>query len=447
MPFLIEMLGFSLMGQSLKFKFYLKNFGCTLNQGEGENIRQILLQSRGEEVDDKFKADVIIINSCAVKSPTEDKVIQYIYDCSMTDADIIVTGCLPKINPDRIKRTCPDAILSPPNLGRSILKYVPLQLTNGEAYQMARMPEQPAFLTNQPLTVVIPTSQGCLGSCTYCAVKYARGWLTSYPIKMIVDYARKAVHMGAKELYVTAQDTAVYGKDNCASLPELIEKLLEIEGDFQIRIGMMNPTYTNEIINNLLEIMQKDQRVYRFLHLPVQSGSDRILSLMERGYDIESFNQLIKKIRSIIPKITLSTDVIVGFPGETNHDFEQTLNCIQKNRFDIVNVSKYGDRPFAASNNLPNKIPSDIKKKRSRYITEKVHEIQIVNNKEWEGWKGQVIILKESNRENKFGRNIYYKPVILSEGNLGERVEARILDTSRTSLNGEIVGKIQQVLE
>ncbi len=435
------------MGESLKFRFYLKNFGCTLNQGEGENIRQILLQSRGEEVEDKYKADVIIINSCAVKSPTEDKVVQYIYDCSMTDADIIVTGCLPKINPDRIKGACPDAILSPPNLGKSILKYVPLQLTDGEAYQMARMPEQPVFLPNQPLTAVVPTSQGCLGSCTYCAVKYARGWLTSYPIKMIENYVKKAIDMGAKELYVTAQDTAVYGKDNCASLPELIEKLLEIDGDFQIRIGMMNPTYTGEIIKQLLEIMEKDQRVYRFLHLPVQSGSDRILSLMKREYDIEYFNQLIKKIRNKIPNITLSTDVIIGFPGETNFDFEQTLNCIQKNRFDIVNVSKYGDRPFAASNNFPNKIPTDIKKKRSRFITEKIHEMQIDNNKKWEGWEGQVIVLKETNRGSKFGRNIYYKPVILSEGNLGERVEARITDTSRTSLCGEIVKKIQQAAE
>ncbi|MFW9851419.1 MAG: tRNA (N(6)-L-threonylcarbamoyladenosine(37)-C(2))-methylthiotransferase [Candidatus Thorarchaeota archaeon] len=444
MPFLSEIPRLSLMGESLKFSFYLKNFGCTLNQGEGENIRQILLQSRGEEVADKYKADVIIINSCAVKSPTEDKVIQYIYDCSMTDADIIVTGCLPKINPDRIKRTCPDAILSPPNLGKSILKYVPLQLTNGEAYQMARMPEEPVFLANLPLTAVVPTSQGCLGSCTYCAVKYARGWLTSYPTKMIVNYVKKAVDMGAKELYVTAQDTAVYGKDNCASLPELIEKILEIDGDFQIRIGMMNPTYTSEIIEQILEIMKNDQRVYRFLHLPVQSGSDKILSLMKRGYDIETFNQLIKKIRDKIPEITLSTDVIVGFPGETNFDFEQTLNCIQKNRFDIVNVSKYGDRPFAASNNFPNKIPTDIKKKRSRFITEKIHEMQIDNNKKWEGWEGQVMILKETNRGTKFGRNIYYKPIILSEGNLGEREEVRITDTSRTSLCGEIVKKIQK---
>jgi MiaB/RimO family radical SAM methylthiotransferase len=219
---------------------------------------------------------------------------------------------------------------------------------------------------------------------------------------------------------------------------------LEIDEDFQIRIGMMNPTYTIEIIEQLLEIMKNDQRVYRFLHLPVQSGSDKILSLMKRGYDIETFNHLIKKIKNRIPKITLSTDVIIGFPGETNFDFEQTVNCIQKNRFNIVNVSKYGDRPFAASNKFPNKIPTDIKKKRSRFITEKIHEMQTESNKEWEGWEGQVLVLKETNRGSKFGRNIYYKPVILSEGNLGEREEVRITDTSRTSLSGEIVKKVQQ---
>ncbi|MCG3215097.1 MAG: tRNA (N(6)-L-threonylcarbamoyladenosine(37)-C(2))-methylthiotransferase [Candidatus Heimdallarchaeota archaeon] len=433
------------MGESLKFRFYLKNFGCTQNQGEGENIRQILLHSYGEEVDDRYKADVIVINSCAVKTPTEDKVIQFIYDCSITDADIIVTGCLPKINPDRIKQTCPDAILTPPNIGKSILKYLPLQLINGEAYQMARLPEKPVFLPNQPLTSIVPISQGCLGSCTYCTVKYARGWLTSYPIDMVVNYTKKAIEMGAKELYITAQDTAVYGKDNCVALPDLLKRILEIEGDFQVRIGMMNPIYALEIIDDLLEIMKDDERVYRFLHVPIQSGSDKILDLMNRSYNMENFNLLIKKIRDKIPDITLSTDIIVGFPGETNFDFDQTVNCLEKHKFDIVNVSKYGDRPFAASVKHPNKIPSDIKKKRSKYLTEKVHEIQKAKNKKWHEWEGQILILKETGTGNKFGRNIYYKPVILAKGNLGDRVDIRVIGNSRSTLKGVMVKKIPQI--
>ena len=296
------------MGEGLDFRFYLKSFGCTQNQGEGENIRQILLSSNGLEVESKYSADVIIINSCAVKTPTEDKVIQYIYECSMTDADIIVTGCLPKINPDRIKKACPDAILTPPNIGKSILKYVPLQLTNGEAYKMARLPEIPVFLEAQPLACIVPIGQGCLGSCTYCTVKYARGWLQSYPLKDVLEYTKKAIDKGAKELYVTSQDTATYGKDNGVDLIDLLTEMLEIEGDFQIRIGMMNPKHAAEIIDPLLDLMEKDERIYRFLHIPVQSGSDKILDLMKRDYDIENFNNLVKKIRSRFPKLTLSTD-------------------------------------------------------------------------------------------------------------------------------------------
>jgi len=435
------------MGQSLTFRFYLKNFGCTQNQGEGENIRQILLQSRGEEVDDKYMADVIIINTCAVKTPTEDKVIQFVYDSSMTDADIIVTGCLSKINPDRIKKACPDAILTPPNIGKSILKYVPLQLTNGEAYQMAKLPEEPVFSQELPLTAIVPISQGCLGSCTYCTVKYARGWLTSYPIKSIIDYAKKAIEMGVKELYITSQDTAVYGRDNCATLPELLEKILEIEGDYQIRIGMMNPTYANEIIDKIIELMKKDERIYRFLHIPVQSGSDKILELMKRNYDIEHFNSLVRKIRNELPDITLSTDIIVGFPGEANFDFDLTVKCLEKNQFDIVNVSKYGDRPFAASTSFPNKIPSDIKKKRSKYLSEKVQEIQKLRNERWFEWEGDVIILKETTTGSKFARNIHYKPIILSEGNLGERVHVQIIGNSRSTLKGKIVKSVPQIIE
>ncbi|MHA1224891.1 MAG: radical SAM protein, partial [Candidatus Heimdallarchaeaceae archaeon] len=244
------------------------------------------------------------------------------------------------------------------------------------------------------------------------------------------------VSIGAKELYVTAQDTAVYGKDSVSSLPELLEQFLEIEADFQIRVGMMNPKYAVTIIDDLLDLMERDRRIYRFLHIPVQSGSDKILELMKREYDIDTFNQLVKKIRTRFPKMSLSTDIIVGFPSETNYDFQQSVDCIEKNRFDIVNISKYGDRPFAASSNYPNKIPSDIKKKRSKFITEKLHSLQLQINKEWIGWEGEVLILNETRSDNKFGRNIYYKPVILKTGNLGERVFAIITQASKSSLKG-----------
>ncbi|MCE7742872.1 MAG: tRNA (N(6)-L-threonylcarbamoyladenosine(37)-C(2))-methylthiotransferase [Candidatus Heimdallarchaeota archaeon] len=435
------------MGEDLTFRFFLKSFGCTQNLGEGENIRQILLSSRGKEVKDIYSADVIIINSCAVKTPTEDKLIQYIYDCSMTDADIIVTGCLPKINPDRIKKACPDAILTPPNIGKSILKYVPLQLTNGETYQMARLPEKPVFYNEQPLSVIVPIAQGCLGSCTYCAVKYARGWLQSYSLEDVFEYSKKAIKIGAKELYVTAQDTATYGKDNGVTLVDLIKKILENEGDFRIRIGMMSPNHAIDIMDDLLDLMENDERIYKFLHIPVQSGSDRILELMKRNYDAEAFNNLIKKIRTRFPLLTLSTDVIVGFPGETNFDFDLTVKCMEKNQFDIVNISKYGDRPFAASSNFNNKIPSDIKKKRSKHITEKVHAIQLARNREWIGWKGDAIILKDTHKGNKFARNNYYRPIILLRGNLGEKVSVNIISSSRSSLKGDVERISPQIAE
>jgi MiaB/RimO family radical SAM methylthiotransferase len=271
--------------------------------------------------------------------------------------------------------------------------------------------------------------------------------LTSYSVKSIVNYAKKAIEIGAKELYVTSQDTAIFGRDNCSTLPELLEKILEIEGDYQIRIGMMNPSYTSEIIDELLDLMKKDTRIYRFLHVPVQSGSDKILESMKRNYDIEAFNNLIRKIKNEIPNITLSTDFIVGFPGETNYDFDLTVQCLEKNKFDIVNVSKYGDRPFAASNKFPNKIPSDIKKKRSKFLSEKVHQIQQQRNKKWADWKGNVIILKETTTGNKFARNIYYKPVILTEGNLGERVDVQVLDITRSTLKGKITKPVPQIIE
>lgn len=312
---------------------------------------------------------------------------------------------------------------------------------------MARLPEKPVFYGDQPLSVIVPIAQGCLGKCTYCTVKYARGWLQSYPLQDVFDYTKKAIEMGAKELLVTAQDTATYGKDNGVTLVDLIKKILENEGDFRIRIGMMSPNHAKDIIDELLDLMEKDERIYRFLHIPVQSGSDKILDLMKRNHDIETFNLLIRKIRTRFPLMTLSTDIIVGFPGETNLDFDLTVKCMEKNKFDIVNVSKYGDRPFAASASFPNKIPSEIRKERSKHITEKVHAIQLVRNREWIGWKGDAIILKDTNKGNKFARNNYYRPVILLSGNLGEKVSVKIISNSRSSLKGDIERISAQIAE
>ncbi|MHA1399658.1 MAG: tRNA (N(6)-L-threonylcarbamoyladenosine(37)-C(2))-methylthiotransferase [Candidatus Heimdallarchaeaceae archaeon] len=430
---------------TLHFRFLIKNYGCSQNIAEGEYIREILKNNDGIEVDDVNEADVIIVNSCAVKTPTENKVMQFIYECVETDADVIVTGCLPKINPDRIKNACPDAILTPPNIGKSILKYIPIQTTNGEIYQMAKLPENPVFLPGKPLTSVIPISQGCLGSCTYCSVKYARGWLISYPIDDLIEYAKRAIDLGAKELYLSSSDTAVYGKDKGTSLPYLIEKLLEIEGDFKIRIGMMNPKYAKDIIDELLEIMEKDERVYRFLHVPVQSGSNEILKAMKREYTIEEFNTLINKARKKFPKITLSTDIIVGFPGERNIDFEKTVECLEQNKFDIVNISKYGDRPLAPSSKFPHKVPTDIKKKRSRFLSKIVPEIQKERNKMWLGDECDVLILQETKSGSMFGRSVYYKPILLERGNLGDKVRVRIVGYSRTALHGRKIEPVKSI--
>ncbi len=424
------------------YRFYLKNYGCAQNIAEGEYVRQILLENEGVEVDSIYDADIIIINSCAVKTPTENKVIEFINKCAETDADIIVTGCLPKINPDRIKKVCPDAILAPPNIGKSILKYVPYLHTNGEIYQMAKLPDRPIAQPSKPLSVIMPISQGCLGSCTYCSVKYARGWLISYPGEELFQYAKQAIALGAKEIYLSSSDTAVYGKDKGTDLPTLLRRILEIDGDYKIRIGMMNPRYTTDIIDDLLEIMAKDNRVYRFLHIPVQSGSNSILDKMKREYTIEEFNQLVDKIRKRFPLFTLATDIIVGFPGETDEDFKQTVECVERNTFDVVNISKYGDRPLAASAKMPNKVPTNVKKDRSRYLSGIVPKIQETRNNIWIGKECEVMILKETKNKQMFGRNSYYKPVIVNQGNIGEMVKVKINNFSRTALQGKIIEEI-----
>ena len=420
-----------------KWTFHVSSYGCAQNQAEGENIHIFLEKMGGRSVNLNGNPDILVFNTCAVKKPTEDRMIQIIKDNLNKSPKLIVSGCLPMINPKRIFNISKKILLSPPNPIPYILEaIVNPSVSKPQRKQISSIPlVQPVFHNRNKLSAMFPISQGCVGACTFCAVKFARGYVKSYSIESIVSLAERAVQRGAKELWLTSQDTAAYGLDwkNNKRLPDLIQALIKIPGDFKIRIGMMSPDTLIPILDDMIELL-KNPKIYRFLHLPVQSGSNRVLENMNRYYTVEEYTELISKLRKAFPDLTLMTDVIVGFPGELEEDHLETIYLLKQCSFDVVNVSRYGDRPGTKASKMENKIPTQISKQRSVEITKVVNEEAEKRNKYWLGWQGEALIVADTPTKDLIARNYAYKPIVIKNGMIGQKVKVKIKSVSNTSL-------------
>jgi MiaB-like tRNA modifying enzyme len=279
-------------------------------------------------------------------------------------------------------------------------------------------------------------SHGCDGRCSYCCVRLAKGKLHCYPPKDILKDAGNAIKDGCREIWLTSQDNAAYNH-NGKGLPWLIDKICRLDYDFKIRIGMMDPNNVIKIMDDLIEVYKND-KVYKFLHLPVQSGSDKILKKMRRKYRVSDFLEIVSEFRKSIPPITLSTDIIVGLPGESKEDFSKTVKLIEKIQPDIVNVSKFSPRPGTEATEMP-QLDKKIIKLRSAEISKFVRDIALERNKRWVGWKGEILVTENGTKKNQYaGRNFAYRPVLVeSEKELmGKKVNVMIKKAEVTHLVG-----------
>jgi MiaB/RimO family radical SAM methylthiotransferase len=256
--------------------------------------------------------------------------------------------------------------------------------------------------------------------------------LTSYPVEDIVARARLLLERGKKEIYLTAQDTGCYGLDIHSNLVELLKEILKIDGDYRLRIGMMNPNYALKMLNELIGIY-RDDRVYKFLHIPVQSGSDRVIREMNRGYTTAQFEKIADRFREELEDICLSTDIIVGFPTETDADFKKTVELIKIVRPDIINVSKFYPRPNTAAARMK-LLTTETLKKRSVALSKVCRKIILEQNKKY---IGQVMECLVTDRERKLARAHNFKQVFLDRRAAGF-VHAKIMDASHSCLKGEI---------
>ena len=241
------------------------------------------------------------------------------------------------------------------------------------------------------------------------------------------------------EIQLTAQDTSSYGLDSGNNLGALLTEVSKINGQFRVRVGMMNP-YT--CLKNLISIVNgfKSSKIYKFLHLPVQSGDNVILEKMNRKYFVEDFLKIIKKFRKTYPDITISTDIIVGFPSETNDQFQHTVDLLKTVKPDITNITRFSARPHTKAKTLKGRIKTNIVKERSKYLTDLCSNISKHNNQNHIGKKYSVLITEKGKNNTFVGRAENYKPVVVKDKvNIGDVKQVKITEAARTFLVGSII--------
>ncbi len=409
-------------------KVYLETYGCTANKSDESLILGILKEEKHEIVKKIDDADVLVLLTCTVISTTEQRMLSRLKVFKKTNKKIVVAGCMPSVQSDLIKSVAPDALLLTPQNTHRINHLI----TGKETAQKTKK-----YFTD----VIAPISiaEGCLLSCSYCITHLARGKLKSSQIETVVSDINSALNQGCKEIQLTAQDTAAYGFDIGTNLGELLREVTKINGDFRMRVGMMNPSEAQKILPTILSAYN-DRKIYKFVHLPVQSGDDDILEKMNRKYTVDQFIDILSRFREKYPNITVSTDVIIGFPTETDEQFKKTVELIKKVRPDIVNITRFSARPLTKAKTMKGRISTDKVKERSKFLTELCRKISNEKNRENVGKIYDVLVTEKGKNKTFTGRAENYKQVVIKEKVfIGDFVKVKIVDSADTYLLGKLI--------
>jgi threonylcarbamoyladenosine tRNA methylthiotransferase CDKAL1 len=416
-------------------RVYIKTFGCSSNKAESETLAKLLEATGLNTARSLNEADAIIVNTCTVRGETDLRVLKFLD--TLSGKRVVVTGCMAAVQPALISKHAPTfSIVSPHSLPS-----IPFALRSESRSVILRpneaLPEPAPFRSGVKYTIAI--SRGCLGSCSYCIVRLARGQLRSTSPERIMSLISNAVKGGVWEVRLTAQDTGVYGNDIGTDLPTLLNDVASIEGDFRVRIGMFNPSSVFRLLEPLIE-SYRSEKIYKFIHLPVQSGSDRVLMKMNRGYTAESFKRIVGAFRSTFPNFVLFTDVIVGYPGEANEDFEETCNLIRDIRPDKTHIARFSPRPHTPASSLK-QVPETVKKRRSEILTRFTSEIQIANNTQWVGRVVDATVVDIYQRGGMIARTDEYKTIAIhrcERSMLGKRFSIQVNSCTPFYLKGII---------
>jgi len=418
-------------------KIWVEAYGCSASFADSEMISGLIVNGGHTITQDPSEADLNLIVTCSVKDVTATRMVHRIKQSQ--SKPLVVAGCLPKAERYTVEKFAQNASMMGPNsIGKTVQiiektlggsKVVALEDTDLDKIGIPKIRLNPAV-------GIVEIANGCMSECTFCQTKLAKGDLNSYRIGDIVRQVKRELADGCKEIWLSSTDNGCYGLDIGEDLSSLVDQVSQIPEDFRIRVGMMNPMFMPKIRDNLLKSFEND-KVFRFLHVPVQSGSNDVLNNMKRGHTVETFKNVVRKFRTKFGSFTISTDIIVGYPTETHENFEETISLLKETRPDIVNLSRYSQRPGTDAAKMVQIDTTEIKR-RSKRTTELINDISLENNKKWIGWKGKVLFDENLDGQIK-GRNFAYKPIFVNdEIEIGQSDMVKVTGATNHSLIGEI---------
>jgi len=423
-------------------KVVFKTYGCSNNFSESEAMAGILVKEgySAEESIEFSSADIIIFNMCSVKGPSVNHCINSVKKLlkEFPEKTIVVAGCVPKEIIKKIK-SINEKILIVNTHNIDQIKNALITSKDFTSFEKKIKLNYPKKRINKFIGIV-PILSGCNDFCTYCSTKLIKGSLISFPEKQILEEVKTALKDGCREIWITSQDNGAFGTEQGKNkLAELINKVCLIEGDFFIRIGMTNPTYVLESLPELIKAF-KNNKVFKFLHIPVQSGNNEILKKMNRRYTVSDYKKIVKAFKKEIPGFTVATDIIVGFPGETAKQFQDSLDLVKQTKPEMLNMSRFQSRPFTLASKMPQLTGSEIKS-RSRELTKLFKKISLENNNKWIGKTCSVLIDEKGKKPNQcIGRNSFYKQIVFEKKILlGKTVQAKIIGAKTFHLVGELL--------
>uniref|UniRef100_A0AAQ4RVV3 tRNA-t(6)A37 methylthiotransferase n=1 Tax=Gasterosteus aculeatus aculeatus TaxID=481459 RepID=A0AAQ4RVV3_GASAC len=432
-------------------KIWMKTWGCSHNNSDGEYMAGQLAASGYMMTDDPSDADLWVLNSCTVKNPAEDHFRNSIKKAQDQQKKVVLAGCVPQAQPrmdylkglsiigvqqiDRVVEVVDEAVK-----GHSV-RLLGQKKGGGRRLGGARL-DLPKIRKN-PLIEIISINTGCLNACTYCKTKHARGDLASYPIEELVERASQSFREGVCEIWLTSEDTGAYGRDIGTDLPTLLWRLVEeIPEGAMLRLGMTNPPYILEHLEEMAKILNHP-RVYAFLHVPVQSASDSVLMDMKREYCIDDFKKVVDFLKERVPGVTIATDLICGFPGETEKDFQETVDLVTLYRFPSLFINQFYPRPGTPAARMEQVAAHVVGERQHVLVTEESFDAQyyVSHNKFYE----QVLVPKRAEFKGKMIEvDIYEAGKHFLKGRPVEDSKPFTASIAKPLQKGEVSGLMQE---
>jgi len=436
-------------------KLFIETYGCQMNVADSEVVASIMEMDGFELTENISEANAIFVNTCSVRDNAEQRVIQrlkYFQSLKRKKKNMIVgvIGCMA----ERVKEELlnehgvnivvgPDAYLDIPSLINTVEsgeKAINVELSKTETYKDVLPTRIGASISG-----FVSIMRGCDKFCTYCIVPYTRGRERSRDVNSILREITDLKSKNYKELTLLGQTVNSYkftSEDGTVvDFPKLLSMIAEMVPDMRIRFTSPHP---KDMTDETLEVIAKYHNICRYIHLPVQSGSNKILKLMNRKYTREWYLDRVAAMRRIIPEVSIGTDIFCGFPGESEEDHEESLSLMREVKFDMAFMFKYSERPgTVAAKRMPDNVPEDVKIRRLNEIIALQNEISLESNHQDIGKKFEVLVegFSKRSKEQLFGRTSQSKVVIFPRQgrHIGEFINVRILSASSATLIGEVI--------